>query len=348
MSGIPAEIERDSEQHRANIASLIDELRDRLSPGEIANELLGPDAGAELMRGLGYQVRKQIRKNPVPVALIGTGIAWILLANGLRNQRQIPLHDGLDYEDYEQLPPRSAGILGTATRVVRSLEASAKARPSVSEVEEIDMVTHSEMDGNNSSGNRSNGSAAGDRGASHGGFLSRTMQRGREAATGAAETALHKSGEAISGAADAAGQAASSLMERTTEMARRSGRAASNTASPAGSGIGQLAREQPLLVAGVGFAIGVALGALIPLSRMENDLLGEQAEKLKDSAKELASEGYERVKSVAQRTYDAASETLRSEESNTGTQTGSSSTESTGTSYGSDNGGDTGSTAYRH
>ena len=132
-------------------------------------------------------------------------------------------------------------------------------------------------------------------------------------------------------------------------MARRTGRAAGNTASRTGSGIGQLAREQPLLVAGIGFALGVALGALVPLSRMENDLLGEQAEKLKDSAKELASEGYERVKSVAQRSYEAATETLKSGDENTGSQTsGSSAGESTGTSYGSDNGGDTGSATYRH
>ena len=97
MTASAADIERESEQHRANIAALVDELRDRVSPGEIANQLLGPDAGAELMRAAGHQVRKQIRQNPLPVALIGAGVAWILLANGMRRQRQIPLHDGLDY-----------------------------------------------------------------------------------------------------------------------------------------------------------------------------------------------------------------------------------------------------------
>jgi hypothetical protein len=132
-------------------------------------------------------------------------------------------------------------------------------------------------------------------------------------------------------------------MERTTEMARRSGRAASNTANRTGSGIGQLAREQPLLVAGVGFAIGVALGALIPVSRLENDMLGEQAEKLKDNARELANQGYERVKSVAQKTYDAAAESLGTKDESTGSSSGN-----TGATYGTDNGGNTGSTDYRH
>jgi hypothetical protein len=297
MSATAAEIERDSEQHRAKVAALVDELRDRVSPGEIANQLLGPDAGADLVRLAGRFARRQLRQNPVPVALIGAGVAWLLLANGLRQQRAIPLHDGLDYEELHDFQARPSGILRGATRVMRSLEASAKARLSASDVQEVSMATaHSHTNGN---GNTRHATA-------------------------------------------------SSLMERTTEMARRTGRAAGNTASRTGSGIGQLAREQPLLVASIGFALGVALGALIPLSRMENDLLGEQAEKLKDSAKELASEGYERVKSVAQRTYDAATETLKSGDENTGSQTGSSAGGATGTSYGSDDGGDTGTATYRH
>ena len=297
MSATAAEIERDSEQHRAKVAALIDELRDRVSPGEIANQLLGPDAGADLVRLAARFARRQLRQNPVPVALIGAGVAWLLLANGLRQQRAIPLHDGLDYEDFDEFQPRPSGILRGATRVMRSLEASAKARLSAADVQEVSMATaHSHTNGNGNTRHMTS----------------------------------------------------SSLMERTTEMARRTGRAAGNTASRTGSGIGQLAREQPLLVAGIGFALGVALGALIPLSRMENDLLGEQAEKLKDSAKELASEGYERVKSVAQRTYDAATETLKSGDENTGSQTGSSAGGATGTSYGSDNGGDTGTATYRH
>ena len=75
----------------------------------------------------------------------------------------------------------------------------------------------------------------------------------------------------------------------------------------------QFARERPLLVVGAGVAVGMALGALLPWSRMEDELLGEQAEKLKESARDLASEGYEKVKSVAQHTYEAASDTLRGE-----------------------------------
>jgi ElaB/YqjD/DUF883 family membrane-anchored ribosome-binding protein len=91
-----------------------------------------------------------------------------------------------------------------------------------------------------------------------------------------------------------------------------------NTANRSGSSLRQFARERPLLVVGAGVAVGMTLGALLPWSRMEDELLGEQGEKLRDSAREFASDGFDKVKSVAQRTYESASETLRGSESNGG------------------------------
>jgi|KBSMisStandDraft_5_1062788.scaffolds.fasta_scaffold25178_3 hypothetical protein len=396
MSAEADELERASEEHRARIAALVDELRGHVTPGEIVNQLVGRDAGQELVRYLAWQARRQLRQNPVPVAIIGTGIAWLLLANALRKQRQIPLHDGLDYEDYVALQAAdSGGILGGAKRVIRQLSNAAAhhRQPEAYAYEEASM-THSEKHGgSHRKRGAHNGGGSHDRSgdevqpgeaalqdeseeSEQRGLIGRTLQKGREAAanlgqsavdkaknaagrtqdiaTDLAHAALQKSGETLGSAKDAVGQTASSLMERTNEMARRTGRAAGHTAGRAGSGIGRLAREQPLLVAGVGFALGVALGALFPLSRMENEMLGEQADKLKESAKELASEGYEKVKTVAQRTYEAATETLKSQtEGQTGfdsTASGSGAdtgTPSTGTTYGSDDGGDT-TGVYRH
>jgi hypothetical protein len=84
------------------------------------------------------------------------------------------------------------------------------------------------------------------------------------------------------------------------------------------SSLRQFARERPLLVVGAGVAVGMTLGALLPWSRMEDELLGEQGEKLRDSAREFASDSFDKVKSVAQRTYESASETLGGSESNGG------------------------------
>jgi ElaB/YqjD/DUF883 family membrane-anchored ribosome-binding protein len=377
------QIERESERHRANVNQLIEELREHVTPGEIVNQVIGAEAGGDLVRLIGREVGRQVRKNPLPVAVIGAGVAWLLLADALRKQRKVPLHDGLDYERYGEDSSHS-GILGGAKRIVRGLSAAAaRARVSASAQQEVTEMTQtpSEKSGgsiyetglsatqtaDNSQSSSSAGRQMGDSATSdqtntagRSGLVQRAVQKSRDAATnlgqgavdkatGFAQAALGKPGEAISGAAETVSQTASALMERTNEMARKTKSAVASKASNAGSSIGQLAREQPLLVAGIGFAVGVAVGALLPLTRKENELLGEQAEKLKDSASDLASEGYEKAKVVAQRTYQAAADTLKDEAENQGLA-GSGTSETSGQSAisgGGENGGDT-TGVYRH
>jgi ElaB/YqjD/DUF883 family membrane-anchored ribosome-binding protein len=360
MSDSPDDILRESEQRRAHVAQLIDELRDHVTPAEIVNQVIGVDGGQEIARYLGRELRRQVRANPIPVGVIGVGVAWLLLADALRRHREIPLHDGLDYDYdvYDEHIGHSGRLIAGARRIIRHLsEGAARAREFNASAQEIEMAdTGSDNGGQGSSGR--NGAildddvqvgepalqGRGNDGGAQSGFVNRTLQKGHDAATGLAQAALHKSGEALGDAKEAVSQTASSLMERTNEMATRTKRAVGRQASQAGSGIGQLAREQPLMVAGVGFALGVALGLLIPLSRAEREVLGDQAEKLKDKASELASEGYERAKGVAQRAYDAASDTIKSEAENQGLTGGQSGQSGSG----SDNGGDTSSATYRH
>lgn len=95
---------------------------------------------------------------------------------------------------------------------------------------------------------------------------------------------------------------------------RHARRAAAHSANHEGtrgthSGLRRVARQRPLLVVGLGIALGMTLGALLPWDRLD-DQFGDQAAKLKDGALDLASESYDKVKSVAQNTYDTAAETL--------------------------------------
>jgi len=92
MSGItdpgdkaPAEIEREVEQTRSQVSSTLDELRTKLKPSHMVDEVVGEavdwvkgSGGAAFARNLGAAVRD----NPLPVALIGAGLAWLLLSGG--------------------------------------------------------------------------------------------------------------------------------------------------------------------------------------------------------------------------------------------------------------------------
>ena len=70
------EIERDIELKRANIGAGIAELQDRLSPEKIVS-----DAKSVLQQNFAEfaePVARAARTNPLAVALIGVGLAWLL------------------------------------------------------------------------------------------------------------------------------------------------------------------------------------------------------------------------------------------------------------------------------
>src|SRR6185503_18337830 len=70
------QLERQTEQNRAEVELTIDELRARLTPGQIVDEIMSyaKDGGRQFTSNLG----KQISNNPLPVMLIGAGLAWFM------------------------------------------------------------------------------------------------------------------------------------------------------------------------------------------------------------------------------------------------------------------------------
>lgn len=76
-----AEIEQDVERSRARLSGTLDELRERLSPGQLFEQVMDyakGSGGREFLGNLGSSVRD----NPLPVLLIGAGIGWMMLGGG--------------------------------------------------------------------------------------------------------------------------------------------------------------------------------------------------------------------------------------------------------------------------
>ncbi len=72
-------LERQSERSRERVADLIDELRERVVPSEMVDQFIdlsGNGAARDFVLGLGQQVRR----NPLPMVLIGAGLAWLLFS----------------------------------------------------------------------------------------------------------------------------------------------------------------------------------------------------------------------------------------------------------------------------
>ncbi len=73
----PTEIEQDIEATRADLDRTIDAIERKLTPGQVVDEVLGYFRSRP---GSGSDVVSWLRDNPVPVALIGVGLAWLLFA----------------------------------------------------------------------------------------------------------------------------------------------------------------------------------------------------------------------------------------------------------------------------
>jgi len=75
------QIERDVEQTRARMTETLDELRARMSPGQIIDEVLSyarDSGGGKMMSNLG----RSVQENPAPLLVIGAGIAWMMATSG--------------------------------------------------------------------------------------------------------------------------------------------------------------------------------------------------------------------------------------------------------------------------
>jgi hypothetical protein len=106
MTSQSEQIEREAEETRWQLAGTLEELRDRMTPGRVVDQLVdytrdGP--AAEFLRNLG----RGVRENPMPLVLIGIGIAWFMLASSRTSRAAIA--------SAADSVARAANDIGTAT-----------------------------------------------------------------------------------------------------------------------------------------------------------------------------------------------------------------------------------------
>ena len=81
----PEEVQREVRQSRAEVEETLEAIQERLAPGQLfeqAVDYMRSSNGSDFLRNFGAAVRD----NPVPVALVGTGLAWLILS-GSRARR---------------------------------------------------------------------------------------------------------------------------------------------------------------------------------------------------------------------------------------------------------------------
>jgi hypothetical protein len=106
MESQSEQFEREAEETRWQLAGTLDELRDRITPGRVVDRLIDytrEGLAAEFLRNIG----REVRENPMPLVLIGIGIAWLMVASNRTSRAAIA--------SAADSVARTAADVGTAT-----------------------------------------------------------------------------------------------------------------------------------------------------------------------------------------------------------------------------------------
>jgi ElaB/YqjD/DUF883 family membrane-anchored ribosome-binding protein len=276
------ELRRESECSRAALTSTVVELRDkvtntaedlktRLSPAHIKEE--AKEYVRERSGQFFHSIERKARENPLQAVAIGAGLAYPLW--GLAKSIPVPLMlvgAGLWLSRHK--PAGGQNGFGLGDRVS---EAGAQGMNQISESVR----------------------SAGDALAAGTGAVTDKVRRTahdirdsvtgmREAAAGAVQDVAGSVQDKVTAAAQSLSATASQLGTKAAELGTQSRNAFED-----------LVDRNPLLVAGVGLAIGAFIAASLPSSEAENRMFGESSDDIKDKALEAASQGVERAKGVA-------------------------------------------------
>ncbi|MEC5290742.1 DUF3618 domain-containing protein [Aurantimonas sp. C2-6-R+9] len=313
MSNDTDRLEHEAESHRSRVDSTLDELRDRFSVGQIVDEVssyLKEGQGSDMARNLG----RQVRDNPLALGLIGAGIAWLFTGDSARAEgrhlkgRYDQWRDDRDYDERFDgafsggSQPAGGYRAGTSEPLSRGTS-SGSPRPNPYPV--TGGASRPSVGGSGTSG-------------SDGPGMTDKAKAAASSAGASVSDAASRAGSSISDAASSARDTAARLGHDASEAAWRAEEAAARRAREAGRGIyraGRSARrtfldtlyEEPLIMGGVALALGAAVGAALPSTRREDELMGSARDKMRDEAYAYGQDTVERAGHVAEKAYEAAS-----------------------------------------
>jgi hypothetical protein len=311
--------ERAADDTRRHLSSSLDELAANLTPGRMVDEALSyaRSGGGDFLAGLG----KAASANPIPTLLIGVGAAMFLSGKGRIGEANTGNGRQSFWNVARNRQPVEGGKTGSARSTGSGIGSGLAAAGS--------HLAHGV--GDVASGVRDSVAAAG------------------SAVAGAASNVADQASAAVGSVGEAAGHAASFVGETAGAVADTVSGAAGHAASFVGETAGAVAgtvsgfaasardamldegktlrdqstrlihelrdrgsdviREQPLVVAAIGLAIGAAVAALLPRTATEDSLMGEASDAVKEAVGEVAGEQYDQAKSAAGKVVEEAKTT---------------------------------------
>lgn len=271
-SSDPSTIERELAETRARLDTRLDQLTKRLTPGQLIDDglnYLRHGQGADFARNLG----SQLRDNPLPVALTGIGLTWLMAVsaisagNGRATSR--PAERGFD-----DIADRALRAGDSLTRNAEESEEDFKTRVAQARAQVL-------------------------------GLQRETMEtaaifadRVQQALDNARQTARERLAQM--------GQAASELGQTVADRTRRTGEAMAEAAeqgrdavSRASAAIAETIDRNPMLLGAMGLTAGVVLAALLPVSEQEEALVAPAADAIRSAADHVVERGTRAAEAAA-------------------------------------------------
>ncbi len=257
----------------------------------------------------GSTVVDVVRANPIPVAMIGLGIAWLVM-NNRKNDRETEWR-------------RTHSVYGTY-----GAEATPSEFPSY-ESQPATGLTGSGVYTEGYGGAGYSGSNYGpqgyrDAGNGNGGGIGQALDGAKDKVGQAAGAAREKVGQAAGAVKDKVGQAAGTVKDKAGMLAEtvqdRAGQVVDTVKEKAGQSkdwtvdrYQTTMDESPLMIGALALGVGLAAGLLIPESRQEHRWMGEHKDRLADRAGQMAQDVVHKVQSVAGEAVNAAKTAAKDE-----------------------------------
>jgi Protein of unknown function (DUF3618) len=299
------QLERETQSCRDELADTLEELRARMTPGEVVDQLV--DYAQETTGGLFFQhLKQQVANNPLPVAVMAAGFGWLMFGKGVSASR-------LRRSTASAADKGRAWLSDTAEGVVASRrEAGDRLSEAGSRARETAGAAAADARERLHAGTAAMSEAAANAASQAKETMSDATAQMKGAAAQVKDTTVH-----FKDAATAAGAAFSDTVSDTYDRAAAgAGRAATavagsasrigTSAAASGRDFMDFCRDQPLVLAGMGLAVGAAIGALLPRTQAEDQLMGNVSDELKEQTRGFAVEQLEKAKNVGGRAYDAA------------------------------------------
>ncbi len=295
-------IEADINRSRHALNDTIEQLGGKLSPGQILDEAMGLAQGqaGELTKNLG----KQIKENPLPVLLVGAGIALLFMKkkNGHARASTQWSEEDWGYETrYRSLESARASVI----RRTDETEDEYQQRLHEAEARALDMQPHSgeahesfkrrvkgaaETLGHTASGIRRRMGAAAHAVTSGVGHAAHAVTSGAGAAAHAVTSGV---GNAASAVSHGVGSAAHFMSDQARNLKAGMGDARMKSE--------EFYNEYPLAAGAIGLGVGALIGALTPLTSMEREKLRGVADMAAKRGADLAEKGARAVERTTEK-----------------------------------------------